>query len=371
MLILKQIELTRFKNYEQARFQFGKRLVGIYGKNGMGKTNLLDAIYYICFTKSYFNRQDALNSRHGSQGFRIQADLVWQDKPETATCILRETGKKEFRLNGQAYDKFSQHIGHYPCVIISPDDSRLLTGVSEERRRLVDSILSQIDERYLQELIQFNKILTQRNSFLRSLKDHHVYDKQLLEVLDEQLVAPTDYIFSKRREFLVSFLPKVKHLYFEIAGEDPSNEKVDLFYESELLGSGLRELLNGSRARDLLLQRTTCGLQRDEIDILLNDHSFKNLASQGQRKSMLFALKLAELEILLQEKHFPPLLLLDDVFEKLDEERMSNLMEKVCLQNEGQVFITDTNRERLEHYLRETGEEFELIEIRETTRLNP
>jgi len=363
MLLLKQIELTRFKNYEQASFQFEKRLIGIYGRNGAGKTNLLDAIYYICFTRSYFNRQDNLNSRHGTDGFRIHASLVWQDKPETATCILRETGKKEFLLNEQPYDKFSRHIGHYPCVIITPDDARLLTGTSEERRRLVDSLLSQIDERYLQELILFNKILTQRNSFLRSLEDRRVYDRQLLEVFDQQLIAPTEYIFLRRREFLVSFLPKVKHLYFEIAGEDPTAEKVDLFYETELMQSDLKQLLDASRAKDLLLQRTTCGIQRDDIDILLNDHSFRNLASQGQRKSMLFALKLAELEILEKEKHFPPLLLLDDVFEKLDEERMSNLMEKVCLNNEGQVFITDTNKERLEHYLRETGEDFELIEI--------
>lgn len=363
MLLLKQIQLTRFKNYEQATFQFGKRLVGIYGKNGVGKTNLLDAIYYICFTRSYFNRQDNLNSRHGFEGFRIQADLNWQDKQETATCILRETGKKEFLLNEQAYEKFSQHIGHYPCVIISPDDARLLTGTSEERRRLIDSLLSQVDEKYLQELILFNRILTQRNSFLRGLTNKRIYDKQLLDVLDEQLMSPTDYIFSRRREFLVSFLPKVKHLYFEIAGEDHLSEKVDLFYESELLNADLKELLLGSRSKDLLLQRTTCGIQRDDIDILLNDHSFRNLASQGQRKSMLFAMKLAELEVLHKEKKFPPLLLLDDVFEKLDEERMSNLMEKVCLQNEGQVFITDTNKERLEHYLRETGEDYQLIEI--------
>jgi DNA replication and repair protein RecF len=363
MLLLKQIQLTRFKNYEEAHFQFGKRLVGIYGKNGAGKTNLLDAIYYICFTRSYFNRQDTLNSRHGTDGFRIQAELVWQDKPETATCILRETGKKEFLLNGQPYEKFSQHIGHYPCVIISPDDARLLTGTSEERRRLIDSLLSQVDEKYLQHLIYFNKILTQRNSFLRGLTDKRTYDRQLLDVLDEQLLAPTDYIFSRRREFLVSFLPKVKHLYFEIAGEDPLSEKVDLFYESELMNAELKDLLLASRPKDLLLQRTTCGIQRDDIDILLNDHSFRNLASQGQRKSMLFALKLAELEVLHKEKRFPPLLLLDDVFEKLDEDRMTNLMEKVCLQNEGQVFITDTNKERLEHYLRETGEDFQLIEI--------
>ncbi len=363
MLFLKEIQLTRFKNYEQASYRFEKRLVGIYGKNGVGKTNLLDAIYYICFTRSYFNRQDALNSRHGFQGFRIQADLDWQDKPEKAICILRETGKKEFILNDQSYEKFSQHIGHYPCVFISPDDARLLTGTSEERRRLVDSLLSQVDEKYLQELIQFNKILTQRNSFLRGLTDKRVYDKQLLDVFDDQLQSPTDYLFARRREFLVSFLPKVKHLYFEIAGEDPLSERVDLFYESELLEAGLIELLDGSRSKDLLMQRTTCGIQRDDIDILLNDHSFRNLASQGQRKSMLFAMKLAELEVLHKEKHFAPLLLLDDVFEKLDEERMSNLMEKVCLQNDGQVFITDTNKERLEHYLRETGEEFQLMEI--------
>lgn len=366
MLFLRHISLVQFKNYSHRSFDFGQRVVGICGKNGVGKTNLLDAIHYLCFTKSYFTRQDGSNVQHGSAGFRIEGQVELQDKPEKAVCVLRETGRKEFSVNEAAYDKFSHHIGRYPCVLIAPDDAELITGDSKERRTFLDSLLSQLDADYLQHLITYTKLVQQRNSLLKSFAETGTKNLALLDTFDEQLITPGGYIFNKRKEFLVSFLPLAKRFYYEIAslpGKAPSLEEVNLFYESELLQASLAELLKINRQRDMLSQRTTSGIHRDDLDIQLKNQPFKNIASQGQRKSLLFALKLAEMEVLRQEKNFAPLLLLDDVFEKLDEDRISNLLKKVCLENDGQVFITDTNEERLRQHLEEINVEYQLISL--------
>ncbi len=394
MLRLQHISLVQFKNYSNTAFDFTERIIGICGNNGVGKTNLLDAIHYLCFTKSYFSRQDTINARHGSQGFRIEGLIEYNDKPEKAVCILRETGRKEFSVNDQPYDKFSKHYGRYPCVVIAPDDAQLITGRSDERRRFLDELLSQIDPVYLQQLIIYTKVLQQRNSLLRSFADINQPDMSLLDVLDEQLIKPADYIFNKRKEFLVSFLPMVKHLYQGIASRTDDSRTVDsrtvdsrtvsiqsvvsqavdsqtpkvqedinLFYESELLQANMSEWLSLNRNRDCGAQRTCSGIHRDDLEMELGGQEFKAIASQGQRKSLLFALKLAEMEVLAKEKGFAPLLLLDDVFEKLDEERIGNLLHKVCVENEGQVFITDTNEERLRAHLDISDTKYQMINL--------
>ena len=318
--------------------------MGICGNNGVGKTNLLDAIYYCCFTKSYFSRSDQQNVLKGAAGFRIEANFEKQGTPYQVLCILRESGKKEFSLNGEPYEKFSRHIGHFPCVIIAPDDVQIITGGSEERRRFLDALLSQLDAGYLQQLIDYNKILQQRNGFLKSLADKHIHDRSLLDVYDEQLARSGHWLFGQRRTFLEKFLPLVRQFYAQIAGEE---EPIELSYESQLLHCSFRDLLQQYREKDLLLQRSGGGIHKDDIEMSFSGQPFKSIASQGQRKSLLFALKLAEYETLKQEKGFPPLLLLDDVFEKLDERRMHNLLDKVCNQNKGQIFITDTHPERI------------------------
>ncbi len=376
MLRLQHISLVQFKNYTSRCFDFTERIIGIFGNNGVGKTNLLDAIHYLCFTKSYFTRLDGHNVLHGNTGFRIEGNFVLQDKPEKAICILRETGRKEFSVNDALYDRFSKHIGRYPCVIIAPDDALLITGGSEERRKFIDALISQLDADYLQNLITYNKIGQQRNSLLKNFAGtngrptHSESDLSLLDVLDAQLVKPGELIFNKRKEFMVSFLPLVKRLYNEIANKPTSAkassgepEDLNLFYESELLQASFTELLRLNRNRDCQAQRTTSGIHKDDIDIQLGKQLFRNIASQGQRKSLLFALKLAEMEVLEKEKGFAPLLLLDDVFEKLDEDRISNLLQKVYVENDGQVFITDTNEERLRVHLDALLVNYQLISL--------
>jgi len=360
MLRLRQISLLQFKNYQHRQFRFDERVTGICGSNGAGKTNLLDAIHYLCFTRSYFGRLDAGHVLHGAAGFRIEGQFSMEQEDEKAVCILRENGRKEFLVNESAYDKFSRHIGRYPAVVIAPDDASLITGNSEYRRKFLDALLSQIDTEYLQSLITYTKVLQQRNSLLKSFAETGNRNEKLLEVLDEQLAVPGDIIFEKRKTFLTAFLPEVVHLYHEIAGK---SEPVHLIYESELLKQDMRSLLQENRPKDLYTQRTVSGIHKDELDMQMGIQPFKQIASQGQRKSLLFALKLAEMDILRREKGFAPLLLLDDVFEKLDEQRIANLLHKVCVENEGQVFITDTDPVRLSAQLKQLGIDFGMIGV--------
>jgi DNA replication and repair protein RecF len=354
LLFLSEISLVQFKNYEQASFRFSERIVGICGSNGVGKTNLLDAIYYLCFTKSYFTRQDqlsvhkSLKGMPGAAGFRIEGNFEKDGGPLKVICILRENGKKELITNNEPCERFSQHIGRLPCVIIAPDDVQIITGGSEERRRFLDALLSQLDPVYLQSLIEYNKVLQQRNGYLKSLTNNRIQDNSLLDVYDAQLINPGNYVFSRRKDFLQDLLPLVLHSYKEIAGVE---EPLNFSYESALLATPFEQLLQQSREKDLYLQRTNMGVHKDDIDVLYGGQAFKSIASQGQRKSLLFAFKLAEYEMLKQYKGFPPLLLLDDVFEKLDAHRMHNLLDKVCLGDHGQIFITDTHGDRIRHEL--------------------
>jgi len=338
---LSKITITQFKNYDIDTFSFTERVIGICGSNGRGKTNLLDAIYYLCFTKSYFTKTDAMNVQFSKDGFRLEGQM----DNDRIVCIHRGTGKKEFYLNDVEYTKFSEHIGRFPAVMVAPDDVELITGGSEERRRYVDTVLSQVDSAYLQQLILYNKVLQQRNSLLKRFADTGNTDWPLLEVVDEQLIQPGNYIYQKRKEFTATLIPLVQQFYKQIANND---EQVTLQYESQLNDNDFNALLNQCRQKDFILQRSNGGIHKDDISIQLNGQVFKSTASQGQRKSLLFSLKLAEFEILKLNKGFAPLLLLDDVFEKLDDNRMQQLLGWVCKQNDGQVFITDTHKERLE-----------------------
>ncbi len=360
MLRLNKIIITQFKNYDLASFDIHERIVGICGLNGRGKTNLLDAVYYSCFTKSYFSKTDGLNTQFNKDGFRLEAFFEQEGETQKVICIHRSAGKKELLLNDVPYEKFSKHIGRFPVVMIAPDDIELITGGSEERRRFIDTVLSQMGSEYLQQLIQYNKILLQRNSLLKRFAEQGKTDWPLLEVIDEQLVQPGNFIYRQRKIFTGQLIPLVQKFYTQIANND---ESISLQYDSLLNEHSFESLLNQFREKDFLLQRSNAGIHKDDIALQLDGQPFKTTASQGQRKSLLFALKLAEFELLKQNKSFAPLLLLDDVFEKLDDNRMRQLLHWVCNENDGQVFITDTHRERLEDALNGLGTKFQVIAL--------
>ena len=361
MLRLKKISLTQFKNYVSQSLEFDKRIVAITGRNGIGKTNLLDAVHYLCFTKSYFSSTDVQAAQFNTDGFRIEGLFEKHQEEQKVVAIYRGPGKKEVLLNDMPYEKFSSHIGQFTCVMVAPDDVELIIGGSEERRKFIDTLLSQIDANYLQQLITYTKVLQQRNSLLKTIAETGKTDWGLLDVLDQQLAEPGKFIFSKRKELLQSFLPYVQKLYAEIAG---NSEEVCLTYESQLIHHSFESLTEQFRQKDFILQRTGAGIHKDDLDIRLSNQNFKTIASQGQRKSLLFALKLAEFEVLKNNKGFAPLLLLDDVFEKLDDRRMDNLLKRVCLENETQVFITDTHEDRIKESLGQMGVPFQVIELR-------
>ena len=379
MVSFKKITLTQFKNYDLSSFIFTERIIGICGLNGKGKTNLLDAIYYLCFTKSYFNKIDGLNSQFNAEGFRLEGiidsttnkkklnnfhenkvESTAQNTSKTIVCIFKGTGKKEIFLNDVPYSKFSEHIGKFPCVIIAPDDIELIVGGSVERRKFIDTLCSQIDMKYLQQLIIYTKVLQQRNSLLKKFAEQGKTDWTLLEVMDDQLIEPGNYIYAKRKELTQDLIPLVQQYYSRIAN---NKEVITLQYESQLNKNDFASVLNQFRQKDFILQRSNGGIHKDDIAIQLNDQAFKTTASQGQRKSLLFALKLAEFELLKLSKGFAPVLLLDDVFEKLDDNRMQNLLNWVCNENDGQVFITDTHKQRLENAFVGLQSPYQIIDL--------
>lgn len=360
MLRLRKIIITHFKNYGTSTFEFSKNVIGISGLNGMGKTNLLDAIYYCCFTKSYFTNTDSLNTNFEKDGFRLESDFDNKGVYQKIICINRGTAKKEFLLNGVPYEKLSKHIGLLPAVIIAPDDVEIIIGGSEGRRRYLDTVICQLDVEYLQQLIIYNKVLLQRNSLLKRFAEQGKADNELLDIINNQLIIPGKIVFEKRMNFTQKLVPLIENFYYKIAD---NNESVNFVYTSKLQDENFEDLLKKSFDKDRIIQRTSEGIHKDDINFTLNGQLFKSIASQGQRKSLLFALKLAQYQLLKNYKSFSPILMLDDVFEKLDEKRMQRLLDWVCKENEGQVFITDTHKQRLEDIFEKLNIDGELIEL--------
>jgi DNA replication and repair protein RecF len=360
MLQLNRISLIQFKNYGKANFEFEQPVIAVTGKNGVGKTNLLDAIHYLSFTRSYFGASDQSNMQTGMQGFRVEGKFNLENTTHDIQVILRENGKKEVSCSGALYDKFSEHIGKFPVVMIAPDDIELINGSAEIRRRFIDTILCQTDHEYLHGLIRYNKILQQRNSYLKQAAVLKRRDDALLDTIDTQLTESGNIIFDKRKAFAPSFKECILQYYKEVAG---ISEAADFFYESQLASQAFEQLLSQSREKDYLLQRTQFGIHKDNLELLLDNQPFKNRGSQGQKKSLLFALKLAEASTLAQNKGFSPILLLDDVFEKLDAVRMENLLHCICNDIKSQIFLTDTHPERMQAIFSNLGKDIQNIHI--------
>ena len=360
MLRLQKIIITHFKNYGISSFEFSKKIVGISGLNGIGKTNLLDAIYYCCFTKSYFTGSDLLNTNFEKDGFRLEGNFDNNNASQNIICINRNSTKKEFLLNDVQYEKLSKHIGLLPAVIIAPDDVEIIIGGSEGRRRYIDTVICQLDGEYLQQLIIYNKVLLQRNSLLKRFAEQGRTDLILLDIINTQLINPGVIIFKKREEFTQKLIPLIENFYKKIAD---NSESVHFSYRSKLQEDEFAEILKRTFEKDKIIQRTSEGIHKDDINFTLNGQPFKSIASQGQRKSLLFALKLAQYQLLKNYKSFSPILLLDDVFEKLDEKRMERLLQWVCNENDGQVFITDTHKSRLENIFEKLQIDGQLIDL--------
>lgn len=354
------VKITGYKNYAIREFHFKERIIGICGNNGKGKTNLLDAIHYLCLTKSYFSRSDALNVNFENEGFRIEGSVRTDKDQANIVCIYRPGGKKEILLDSIPYEKFSHHLGKFPCVFIAPDDIAMITGGSEERRKFIDTLLAQLNDEYLSKLITYNKLTAERNALLKYEVQHNRREELLLQTIDDQLAPVGDFLFQLRKNFTSKLFPRIKSFYKKISG---GSELIAMQYESQLHDSAFVSLLQSTLEKDRLLQRTGTGIHRDDIVFEMNNNLFRNIASQGQRKSLLFACRLAAFEILKEEKGFAPLLLLDDIFEKLDEKRMHNLLEYICVQNVGQVFITDTDATKLQSAIEKFNLPVQIIEL--------
>jgi DNA replication and repair protein RecF len=360
-LILEQLTLANFKNYEQAEFSFSAKINCFLGNNGVGKTNILDAIHYLSLCKSYFNSADNQNIRHNEQFFSIRG--IFTDSSENKDqifCGFKRQGGKIMRRNRKEYDRLADHIGFMPVVMVTPSDSSLITEGSEERRRLIDAIISQYDKRYLEDLILYNRVLLQRNKALKSFAFSGSFDIQMLEVYNEQLVDVGNKIFDKRKEFFDSFLPVFQKYYNFIAGTD---ELAKLEYQSQLNNTDFSTLLSQNINKDRALEYTSTGIHKDDMVLMLNDYPVKRIASQGQQKTYLVALKLAEFDFIEKHSTKKPILLLDDIFDKFDADRVKQIINLASDNHFGQIFITDTEPERIQKILAEISFDHKIFRI--------
>lgn len=347
-----------FKNIEEAELHFSPKINYLFGNNGMGKTNLLDALYYLSFTKSYSNLPDSLLIRHDADFCLLQGNYRDGEREEEIHCGIRRKQKKVFSHDKKEYDRLSEHIGRIPLVMISPEDGVLIQGGSEGRRKFVDMVISQYDKEYLRMLILYNRTLMQRNSLLRnessSLKD------PLFDILEEQMAFAGEIIFRKREDFAEAFLPLFRQYHRDICG---GNEEVELRYDSGLKGGSLTDHLFRSRERDKALGYTGSGVHKDDFLFLLDDYLIRKIGSQGQNKTYLIALKLAQFTFLSGRGSSVPILLLDDIFDKLDAERVEKIIRLVSQTEFNQIFLTDTNRKYLDELLKNMNLDHKLFRV--------
>lgn len=359
MLQLKNLTLFQFKNYNEKTLQFHAPIVCLHGPNGSGKTNVLDAIHFLCFTKSYFSTSDALCVQHQKEGLRVQGLFEENKSPIEVSIILREQGKKEVRANQILYTKLSQHLGKLPCVFISPDDTRLITDGSDERRRMLDKMIAQHSIQYVDTLMRYNRILQQRNALLKNWTPELNNMDALLEIYNEQLSELGQSIWKERNDYCNRFIPEVKKVYTVLSN---LKEEPTILYESQLKENNFRALLKDNKMKDIVSKRSNYGIHKDDMAFTLHQLPMKQTASQGQRKSFLFGLKIAEFELLKQANATAPILLLDDIFEKLDEQRSTLLIHYLLNQN-AQLFITDTHESRLRDAFANTQKEVQFISM--------
>ncbi|MCF7561061.1 DNA replication/repair protein RecF [Sabulilitoribacter multivorans] len=359
-MILKSLSLLNYKNFDSKSFIFNEKINCIVGNNGIGKTNVLDAIYHLSFGKSYFNPVATQNIKHNEDFFVINGDYEKDEKTEKVAVSLKRGQKKVIKRNGKVYDKFSEHIGFLPLVIISPADRDLIIEGSDTRRKFIDSVISQSDKNYLSHLINYNKILAQRNALLKYFALNHTFNKDTLEVYNKQLTEYGTKVFKKRDAFLKEFIPIFKERYEAISN---GNEIVDLVYDSHLFEGDLNTLLQQAINKDKALQYTSVGIHKDDLHFNIETHPIKKFGSQGQQKSFLIALKLAQFDFIKAHSGVNPILLLDDIFDKLDEHRVAQIIKLVDDENFGQLFISDTHAERTESAVKQVHQSYEVFKL--------
>jgi len=344
-MYLQKLNLANFKNYPAIELGFSDKINCFVGNNGVGKTNLLDAIHYLSFCKSYFNIIDTQNIRHDEDFFMIQGVFVKNpESPDSLICTQKRNQRKVVKLNKKEYERLSDHIGLFPLVMISPHDSNIIYEGSEERRRFIDSFISQFDRVYLDTLINYNKALYQRNSLLKIFYETRSFDKDALEIWDSQLITLGTKIHSKRLSFIEDFTPFFNRFYQYISG---NKEQVSITYDSHLNDNSFEVMLTESLPKDRMVQYTTTGIHKDDLIFAINGFQLRKFGSQGQQKSFTIAIKLAQFEYTKNSKGFKPILLFDDIFDKLDDERVEHIIKLATDHNFGQVFITDTQKDRI------------------------
>jgi DNA replication and repair protein RecF len=356
---IKKITLIQFRNYSSSSFDFIAPITCITGPNGSGKTNLLDAIYYLCYTKSYFSAYQQNSVKNGTDGFRVEGVFGKdEERVEVISCKWKG-GKKEICADGSEYEKLQDHIGKYAAVMIAPDDMELINDGSEVRRKWIDSILSQTNKDYFESIMVYQRVLLQRNAWLKLHCVNPPSDSAELEYYNSQLAVNGTLIFEARQAFIKSFIPILDSFYHQLSG---GKEVIGVTYESDLLKQQLIRWLNDGLQHDLRLQRTVRGIHKDNLNFTFNDIDLKQFGSQGQKKSYLFALKLAQYAYLSRELGHLPILLLDDIFEKLDQQRMEALLRIIRGDDFGQVVLTDTHAERVREAFGE-GASIEFISL--------
>ena len=345
-MFLQKLSLTNFKNYNSAELEFSDKINCFVGNNGTGKTNILDAVYYLSFCKSYFNIIDSQNIKHNCDFFAVHGSYQNQENSaDKVSCIQKRNNKKVFRLNNTSYTRLADHIGTIPLVMISPYDRDLINDGSELRRKYINGVISQFDKIYLNDLISYNKALLQRNVLLKQMFDARYFDKVAIDIWDDKLVNHGKTIYEKRMKFLDEFNPLFEEYYTFLAG---NNEKVKIIYESQLHKNSFEELLKQSAEKDRITRYTTVGIHKDDLVFTIDGFPVKKFGSQGQQKTFVIAVKLAQFEFTRRIKSFKPILLLDDIFDKLDGNRVKQIIQLVSENNFGQVFITDTQKHRIE-----------------------
>jgi DNA replication and repair protein RecF len=360
IMFLNSIQLINYKNFTAQSLDFDSKINCLVGNNGVGKTNVLDAIYHLSQTKSYFNPVTLQNIKHGEDFFLIEGNFIKNDEDEHIVCSFKKGQKKIIKRNGKIYERFSEHIGNIPLVIISPSDRDLIVESSETRRKFIDHVISQSDKKYLNDLVNYHKVLAQRNALLKYFFKNRVFNADNLNVYDAQLEMYANPIFEKRKEFIAHISPVFTKHYQSISN---GTETVSLEYKSQLSDHSLNDLLHENLPKDRMLQYTGIGIHRDDLEFLIDGYPIHKFGSQGQQKSFLIALKLAQFDLIQVQMEVTPILLLDDIFDKLDDERVSKLIKMVKEDHFGQIFISDTHQERTENVVKETHQSYKIIAL--------